>query len=54
MSDNEIRQILIQRKREERKEMKREQIKEAAEDIACWICWAALGYMMFFGAYMVG
>lgn len=57
MSDNEIRQILIQRKREERekrKEMKREQVKEAAKDIACWVCWAALGYMMFFGAYMVG
>lgn len=54
MSDNEIRQILIQRRREERREMKREQIKDTIEGILAWTCWAALGYMMFLGAYMVG
>ena len=54
MSDSEIRQILIQRKKKAIEKMKREQIIETAVDIACWACWAALGYMMFFGAYMVG
>lgn len=54
MSDNEIRQILIQRKREERREMKREQIKETVEGILGWACLFGLGYMMFLGAYMIG
>lgn len=54
MSDNEIRQIIAQERREKRRKMKREQTKEAIKDIACWVCWAALGYMMFLGAYMVG
>lgn len=54
MSDNEIRQILIERKREERQMQRREDIKEAVEGILAWTCWAALGYMMFFGAYMIG
>lgn len=54
MSDNEIRQILIERKREERQMQRREDIKETAEGILAWGCWAALGYMMFIGAYMIG
>ncbi len=54
MSDNEIRQILIQRKKDAIEEMKREQIRELAESIACWACWAGLGYMAFLGAYMIG
>nr|AHF24054.1 hypothetical protein [uncultured bacterium Contig643] len=57
MSDNEIREILIQRKREEKRiEMmqRREDIKETVGGIIAWTCWAALGYMMFLGAYMIG
>ncbi|MBQ3281078.1 MAG: hypothetical protein IJH41_01600 [Eubacterium sp.] len=54
MSDNEIRQILIERKREERRMQRREDIKETAEGILAWACWAGLGYMMFLGAHMVG
>ena len=50
MSDNEIRKILAERKRE----AKREQIKETVEGILCWTCWAGLGYMMFLGAHIVG
>ena len=54
MSDNEIRQILIERKRQERALQRKEDIKESVKDLAAWTCWAALGYMMFLGAYMVG
>ena len=54
MSDNEIRRILIERKREERQMQRREDIKETVEGILAWGCWAALGYMMFIGAYMIG
>ena len=54
MSDNEIRQILIERKRKERQMQRREDIKETVEGILAWGCWAALGYMMLIGAYMIG
>lgn len=58
MTDEQIRQILIERKRQERalqrKEDIKENIKENIKDLAAWICWAGLGYMMFLGAYMVG
>ena len=54
MSDNEIRQILIERKREDRRMQRRENIKETAEGILAWACWAGLGYMMFLGAYVIG
>ncbi len=54
MSDNEIREILIEKRKQARREQKRDAIKENIEDALCWICWAALGYMMFAGAYMVG
>lgn len=54
MSDNEIRQILIERKRQEAKKQKRKEIIEIAGDMIGWICWAALGYMAFLGAYMIG
>lgn len=47
MSDNEIRQILIHQRKKER-------IKDAVEGIVAWTCWAALGFMMFCGAYMIG
>lgn len=57
MSDNEIREILIERKREARrieKMQRREDVRETVEGIIAWGCWAALGYMMFLGAYMIG
>lgn len=54
MSDEQIRQILIERKRQEREARNREAIKEAVEDALCWICWAGLTYMMFLGAYVIG
>lgn len=54
MSDNEIRQILIERKRKERQIQRREDIKETVKGFLAWGCWAALGYMMFIGAYMIG
>ena len=57
MSDNEIREILVQRKREAKRiEMmqRREDIKENVCSALAWVCWAGLGYMMFLGAYMIG
>ncbi len=54
MSDNEIRQILIERKKEQRRMQRQEDLKETVESVIAWTCWAALGYMMFLGAYMVG
>ena len=57
MTDEQIRQILAERKRQERAELlqqRREDIKESIEGAVAWLCWAALGYMMFLGAYMVG
>ena len=54
MSDEQIKQILIERKRQERALQRKEDIKENVKDLAAWICWAGLGYMMFLGAYMVG
>lgn len=61
MSDNEIREILRERKKEERRMQReeallqrKENIKEGIGDLLCWVCWAGLGYMMFLGAYMVG
>jgi len=54
MSDEEIRQILIERKRQARKTERREEIKEFVGDALAWICWAGLGYMAFLGAYMIG
>ena len=53
LSDNEIRQILIEKKREERR-MQREEalqrrkdIKETVEGVIAWTCLFGLGYMMF-------
>lgn len=54
MTDEQIRQILIERKRQKRALQRKEDIKENIKDLAAWICWAGLGYMMFLGAYMVG
>lgn len=54
MSDNEIRKILAERKREARKMQRREDIKETVGGIIAWACWLGLGYMMFLGAYMIG
>lgn len=56
MSDEQIRQILIARKREERyhKMQRREEIKETIEDILGWVCWGVLAYMAFLGAYIIG
>lgn len=50
MSDDEIREILRERKRIEReleRIRKREDIKETAEGIVGWTCLFGLGYMMF-------
>ena len=47
MSDNEIRQILIERKKEERKKMKRRALMlEVADDIGGWICLMAICFML--------
>lgn len=54
MSDEEIRRILIERKRQARKAERREEIKELVGDALAWICWVGLGYMAFLGAYMIG
>jgi hypothetical protein len=54
MNDNEIRQILIERKRQAREAERREEVKEIAEGILCWVCWAGLTYMAFFGTYIIG
>ncbi len=55
MSNNEIRQILIEERRKERAIQKREEIRELAGDALCWISWAALGYMLFvFGPLIAG
>ena len=54
MSDEQIRQILIERKRRERKAQNREAIKEAIEGVLCWVFWGILTYMMFLGAYVIG
>lgn len=64
LSDNEIRQILIERKREERrmqreealqqrKEEIKEEIMEAVKGILAWASLFGLGYMAFLGAYMI-
>lgn len=47
MSDDEIREILRERKRQERALQRKEDIKENIKDLVAWICWAGLGYMMF-------
>ena len=56
MNDNEIRQILIAQKRRERLQrmQRREDIKEMVGSALAWLCWAALIYMAFLGAYMIG
>lgn len=46
MSDNEIRQILIERKREERRQERIEEIKEAAGGIIGWSSLFFLGFML--------
>lgn len=47
MSDNEIRQILIEERRKERARQKREEAIEIVESALCWISWAVLGYILF-------
>lgn len=50
MSDDEIREILRERKRREReleRIRKREDVKETIEGIVGWTCLFGLGYMMF-------
>ena len=50
MSDDEIREILRERKRKEcelERIRKREDIKETIEGIVGWTCLFGLGYMMF-------
>ena len=51
MSDNEIRQILIERKRQERKMQRREERKELAMDALAWLSWAVGGYMLYLLTY---
>ena len=47
MSDNEIRQILIERKREKRKKMKRRaMLLEAAESLIGWASLFGIGFML--------
>ena len=57
LSDDEIREILRERKRREREQEKverRENIKETIEGVLGWTCLFGLGYMMFvFGQIFV-
>lgn len=46
MSDNEIRQILIERKRQEIRKQNRAALKEAAEAVLGWICLFAICFML--------
>jgi len=52
MNDYEIRKFLSERKKAKR-EMQRANRRESFAAVIGWSCWAALGYMMFLGAYMV-
>lgn len=46
MSDNEIRKILAERKREERRMQKREIIIEVVEGIVGWVGIFTIGFML--------
>ena len=46
MSDNEIRQILLERKRQRRKEERRAEILEMAEDFIGWASLFAICFML--------
>ena len=46
MSDNEIRQILIERKRQEIRKQNRAAVKEAAEAVLGWICLFGICFML--------
>lgn len=48
MRDEDIRRILIERKRKERKQMKRAAVLDAAAGIAAWSSLFALCFMMSF------
>jgi len=54
MSDNEIRQILIERKRQQRKAQRRAEIKEIAEGIIGWTMLFAGGYFAILIGYAAG
>ena len=54
MSDSEIRQILIERKKQARKAEKKEEIKGYIGDALCWACWAGIIFMASLGTYMIG
>ena len=54
MSDNEIRQILAERKKQARNAERKEEIKEVTEAVLCWACLSGLTYMAFIGAYIIG
>ena len=52
MSDNEIRQILIEQKKRERAMQRKANIRTAFDSLAGWASLTVLGYIMFLGAYM--
>lgn len=54
MTDNEIRQILIERKRQERKAERRAEIKEMVEGIVGWTLLFAGGYFAILIGYAAG
>lgn len=54
MSDNEIRKLLIEERKQERRIQREIEIEETVRDAAAWLCWGALGFVMFLGAYMIG
>jgi len=54
MTDNEIRQILTERKRRERKAQRRAEIKEIAEGIIGWTMLFAGGYFAIMIGYAAG
>lgn len=46
MSDDQIRQILLERKREARRQQRRAKLIEAIEGIVCWAGLIWIGFML--------
>ena len=46
MSDNEIRQILAERKRQQRRQERREEIRDIIEGVIGWACLFGICFML--------
>lgn len=53
MSDNEIRMVLIEEKKEAMMQRRKENM-QIIEGVLCWTLWAALGAAAYIGAFMIG